>query len=128
MSRVTNTSYVDSQLNSKLVQAPYDIRLQIFQHLIPDGIHVFFHGNALKVSQCIGCPPADKVWSGEERKGDYDPAEDYKVRRQRWGRRLMSSWGPHWKCEELMMEEEENDDYSTSCGPVNALLRTCKQL
>jgi hypothetical protein len=128
MSRVTKTSYIDPQLNSKLVQAPYDIRLQIFQYLIPEGIHVFFRGDALKVSECIGCPPVDKVWSGKERKGEYDPAEKYQVREQRWRRRLMSSWGPHWMCEELMMENEGGDGYNTSCGPVNALLRSCKQL
>jgi hypothetical protein len=124
----THHGYIDPQLNSRLVQAPYDIRLEIFQYLIPQGIHVFLQGDVLRFSECVGCPPVDRWDSGQERKDTGGPVTEYKMREERWKRRLMSSWGPHWMCEESMLEQEGSDGNDTSCGPVDALLRTCKQL
>jgi hypothetical protein len=50
----------------------------------------------------------------------YVTCELCKARTATWARRLRSSWGPHWKCEE--------DAKNLGCGPSLALAMACKRL
>jgi hypothetical protein len=103
----------DAQTNSKLLEAPYDFRCQIFSHLLSRHVHVFVHEDILRTSACIRCPEADDYYPGLERENDVS----YDV----WARRLRSTWEPHWKREEMMREGRANMN-------MNALLCTCKKL
>lgn len=117
-SRINNT--IDPQLDSKLAQAPYDILRQIFDQLTPQsqGTHVFFHGRALRVAECYGCQKVAVPFECEA-----DPRD--REKRERFTCAYMSAWGPHWKCEEMMLESlGSNDDY----GAFDVMMRTCKKL
>lgn len=67
--------------------------------------------------------------NGCERKPTDDPRASDPI----WGRRVASSWGPHWECEEvaLYMKQEAEDEYfhDRAVGLDNgAILRVCKQV
>jgi len=102
------------------MQLPYDLQNLIYEYLVPSAIHIHAHGSKIIASACIspqailendtglerkeGLPSGDKPWN----------YEDTHV----WARRLRSSWGVHWKCEEVA----GCDHVST----VRRLLRVCK--
>ncbi|KAH3950607.1 hypothetical protein HBH53_072160 [Parastagonospora nodorum] len=113
MSQSDGNGSIKPQTNSRLLQAPYDIQRQIFNYLLPRDVHVFMHEDILRISECVGCPEADEYYSGLEREKDVG----YDV----WARRLKSTWGRHWKCEETMREGKANID-------MYVLLTTCKKL
>ncbi|KAH4121626.1 hypothetical protein HBH64_165040 [Parastagonospora nodorum] len=102
MSQSDVNGSIDPQTNSRLLQAPYDIQCQIFNYLLPRDVHVFMHEDILRISECVGCPEADGYYPGLER----EKGVGYDV----WARRLKSTWGPHWKCEETMREGKANID------------------
>jgi hypothetical protein len=122
MSSSTTPEVVDAQLESYLLQAPYDIRHKILNYLVPSSIHVFQSHGVLKMSDCVGCPPEHRLDHGKERREGIPP--DPETREQRWARRLMSSWDPHWKCEEAMLQTREHCDSSNagSCCATDALM------
>jgi len=112
----------DPQLSSHLIRAPYDIRREILSYLIPNGIHLFNNAGHLRFSECVGCIPADKLFPGQERLEGLPAGDaDKFVRERRYAQRLMSSWGPHWTCEELVRMKDMR-------SAVDALVRSCKKL
>ncbi|UPL00361.1 hypothetical protein LCI18_011295 [Fusarium solani-melongenae] len=104
---------------SRLLLAPAEIRHVIYEHLLPHGIHVFRQGAKLCCSACVGASSDDE--DGSERQATGDPMSDTV-----WARRLESSWGPHWLCEELALNMDKAQ------RPVSrvdlAIAFTCKQL
>ncbi|KAK8015581.1 hypothetical protein PG991_008469 [Apiospora marii] len=110
-----------AQLDSQFMSAPTEIRRSIYQHLIaPSSIHVFLSPRGrLQVSTCLEPPISPPLggWHQTAYKrrpkdaGDHDPT---------WARRLMSSWGPHWKCEEA--SHTHDLDY------ISILLSVCKKM
>jgi hypothetical protein len=128
MSLSSTFDTVNSQLECQLLQAPYDIRREILNYLVPSSVHVFHTCGRLELSECVGCPQVSRYGVGEERQQgllDNDP-----YRQERLARRLVSSWGPHWKCEEMMLQTRDirNHDTDESCDTMGALMRTCKKL
>ncbi|KAH5155514.1 hypothetical protein HBI38_095170 [Parastagonospora nodorum] len=111
---------IDPQLDSKLVQAPYDILRQIFDHLTPhsQGTHILLRHGVLRIISCYGCQDIITPYECEA-----DPRNQAK--RERFTCAYMSAWGPHWKCEEMILESlGPNDD----CGAFDVMMRTCKKL
>ena len=104
MSLLISRESVNPQINSKFIQAPYDIRREIFHHLTPEGLHVIQHEGKLDLSECFGCPPADAIFPDQERLEGLPVGDKNKhVRDKQHARRLTSSWGRHWRCEELVL-------------------------
>jgi hypothetical protein len=126
LSSVTDT--IDSQLNCHLLQAPYDIRREILNYLIPSSVHVLHTCGRLELSECIGCPKVPRYGVFHDRQQGL--LNDDPNRQERLARRLMSSWGPHWRCEETMQHTRDmsNDDIDGCFDTTNALMRTCKKL
>ncbi|RYO91860.1 hypothetical protein DL762_001940 [Monosporascus cannonballus] len=89
---------MDPQSQSRFFPMPIEIRQAIYAHIIPSAVHLFLQQeDKVAVSACIGpCPERDL--SGMERRSTGDWRTDAIM-----ARRLRSSWGPHWKCEEVAL-------------------------
>ena len=111
---------VDLQLGSRLFLAPYDIRRAIYVHLITNQVHVFLRQGKIHLSVCVEPSPAGDHY-GFERRTSGDLSSD-----TIWARRLRSSWGPHWKCEEVA--SRINDNYGAAYGINVAVLLVCKRM
>jgi hypothetical protein len=118
---------VDLQLGSGLFLAPIEIRRAIYVYLIPNGVHVFFRQGKIHLSVCVEPSPAgdhdgsDRKTTGSDRQTLDDWFSD-----TMWARRLQSSWGPHWKCEEVVSRTADN--YEAACGINMAVLLVCKRM
>jgi hypothetical protein len=117
-----------SQLRSKLLQIPYDVRHQIYTYFIPPSVHVFVKDGRARVSECVPLPVIKRDHPGWERGSglpqirEGESSEDWHRRhRQAWADRYDLSWGTHWKCEEKMLAAGEGD-------ALDALLQTCVQM
>ncbi|KAF2494342.1 hypothetical protein BU16DRAFT_619469 [Lophium mytilinum] len=127
---------INPQTNCRLLLAPYDIRRTIYFYLLPTCNHVFLNEHdKLCLSSCDESPIED---ARPEKKrctgcvGEASPAlllppyEEYvtcepcKTWTSTWARRLRSSWGPHWKCEE--------DAKKSGCVTYSAMFLACKRL
>jgi hypothetical protein len=115
-------SNIDPQLNSELVQLPYDIRREIISYVVPRSVHFFQHEARLKTSYCIA--------TIVEQDGEYEVGYGKRLERSNkfiqekenvWGRRLVSSWGVHWECEEMNLGMRESGKTMLGLG------RTCKK-
>ncbi|KAH7079470.1 hypothetical protein FB567DRAFT_532640 [Paraphoma chrysanthemicola] len=116
---------VDPQLTSRLVQAPYDVRREIFKYLIPQNIHVYLDHDQLRLSECLVYSQATEEQLGRERPTDVpDGNQDEHLRHQAWARRLMSPWGPHSICEEALLGSQISGQSRDVAA--DALLRTCR--
>lgn len=112
-----------------LVNSPIEIRRAIYVHLIDTpGVHIVRTENGdLSLSACVG-PDRYAGHTGYERRTTDDTWSD-----PIWGRRLVSSWGPHWECEEIALrvkEEVGDEQVQTRVVGVNdgAILRVCKRM
>jgi hypothetical protein len=96
-----------SQLESTLLQLPLEISHEIYSYILPSQVHVCLRGNKLCLSKCLD-PTADfRDFYGHNR--DYPLSlvctprtiRDFVSHVVRV-RRIQSTWGPHWMCEEDM--------------------------
>ncbi|KAF2692021.1 hypothetical protein K458DRAFT_411703 [Lentithecium fluviatile CBS 122367] len=117
-----------------LFLTPSEIRLAIYAYLMPSQIHIFSHKNALRLSACIQ-QPKDEVdpnccsrMTLKERENHvhYAPPDPM------YTRRLASSWGTHWRCEEAAKWGRGEDAWKQKEGGCNEdimpLLLTCRQM
>lgn len=95
--------YANLQLGSRLFSAPLEIREAIYEYLVPDGVHVYLHRDNLRLSRCVQPHLGDDLWGGERQEADSPYSGAATFSDPVWARRLRSSWGPHWKCEEKML-------------------------
>ncbi|KAF2808828.1 uncharacterized protein BDZ99DRAFT_40471 [Mytilinidion resinicola] len=102
-----------SQLESRLLLAPYDIRRAIYVHLIPDRVHVVLREGKIHISACVQQTPGFD-YDGLERQVPGDDRDE-----PVYARRLRSWWGPHWKCEEVAASVEHN---------YEAVFHVCKRM
>jgi hypothetical protein len=119
---------VNPQLECQLLQAPYDIRREILNYLVPSSVHIFQNYGRLELSECFGCPQIPRYGVGEERQQGL--LDDDPNRQERLARRLVSSWGTHWRCEEMMLRTRDIRNHGTDevRDIMGALMRTCKKL
>ncbi|RYP70894.1 hypothetical protein DL771_005144 [Monosporascus sp. 5C6A] len=117
---------MDPQSQSRFFSMPIEIRQAIYAHIIPDSVHLFLQQDKVAVSACIEpCPERDL--SGLDRRSTGDWRTDAIM-----ARRLRSSWGPHWKCEEVALGIGDSyDDKMCDVArdvTMTAVLAVCKKM
>jgi hypothetical protein len=112
---------VNFQLQSKLFNSPLEIRQQIYGYLLPRGAHLYLRQNTLCISKCFD-RSRDGNFGYERRVSRFPPelCSD-----EVWKRRLRSTWGPHWECEELAGGLEGSRDIASEENL--AFLRVCRR-
>lgn len=117
------------QAVNMLLNSPIEIRRAIYVHLIDTrGVHIVRTENGeFSLSACVG-PDLYAGHTGYERRTTNDAWSD-----PVWGRRLVSSWGPHWECEENALrvrEEVGEQQVQTRVVEIHdgAILRVCKRM
>ncbi|KAH6639129.1 hypothetical protein C7974DRAFT_305165 [Boeremia exigua] len=115
---------------SRLLLTPLEIRLEIYQLLLPDHVHICLQGNTLLLSKClesdrdIGAPSFDAngpdTLHTPPSQVRYLTSDEAVMRK--WAPRLGSAWGPHWKCEENALSRDPQSK------PRIGLLLVCKQM
>lgn len=117
---------IDPQTESALLRMPLEMRLEIYSYILSHHpqIHLSFWKGCLRLSPCSEPdknkhssnslePSTLKSHDGSEREPE-DNSHSYSSR-------LASTWGPHWMCEENMIDTKANYmEFS--------LFRVCKRL
>ncbi|KAI0522229.1 hypothetical protein F5B22DRAFT_466099 [Xylaria bambusicola] len=103
------------QRESRLLSAPVEIRRAIYAMIIPREIHAFLSRGRLRLSVCLEPNLGDDSHDGRERRSGTDHEGISK-----WARRLRSSWGPHWECEETSHARYQSN--------IHGFLFLCKQV
>jgi hypothetical protein len=120
------TQSLDLQCASRLFHVPIEIRDAIYIHLINTaGVHITrTKQGEIRLSPCVG-PNLDAKYTGNERCTTGNLLSDTV-----FGRRLASSWGPHWECEEIALRKEGDSDGENEAWWSNngAVLRICKKV
>jgi hypothetical protein len=114
-----------------LLYVPLEIRRSIYLYLIPTQLHISLpqSANSIHITPCVE-PDLNANLGGAER--------CYRSDDSIFSSRIRSSWGPHWRCEEIALGM---DDESHGVGPVAArkfgnknptieftgILRACKK-
>jgi hypothetical protein len=104
----------DIQARSRLFQLPAELRLSIYEYLSQTPLHVVGGSDGRhRFVLCVADheAPDSRQVPPSDPDGPKPPLQD-----ATWSRRLSSSWGNHWRCEEAMAP-----------APA-ALLRACKRL
>ncbi|KAH7065909.1 hypothetical protein BKA63DRAFT_392377, partial [Paraphoma chrysanthemicola] len=94
------------QTQSTLFTLPLELRHEIYSYFIPShGIHISIENARPRISACVQPRPNDSRCGHERRyllntysRTTLDPV---------FARRSASTWGPHWRCEELAKMETE---------------------
>lgn len=121
-----NTSF-DPQLKSKFFALPTELRLAIYAYFIPDQIHVLLHeSQSFGFSKCIQYGGDEDPDCISQRSNDMELGQTSALD-PIFGRRLRSSWGPHWRCEELAMHMRESYELNYNITTIE-LLGVCKRM
>ncbi|KAK3688956.1 hypothetical protein B0T22DRAFT_378112 [Podospora appendiculata] len=126
---------MESLEHSPFTTSPLEIRLAILASMgFPRAIHVFLRCGKIALSTCVEPSMAENYLTGSERKpgGFLALTSDSELA---WARRLQSTWGPHWQCEEMAQktpgyqqhQPEDNWD-SDGAEAIMSLLFVCKKL
>lgn len=118
---------MDSQMQSHIFSLPLETRQSIYAALMPESIHVFLREGKVAISTCTA-PNTARYLDGFERRKPGKREEE-----AIWARRLRSSWGPHWQCEEVAqrMAPGHSDRAEYDSGghdTVVAMLWVCKRM
>ncbi|KAK0744034.1 hypothetical protein B0T18DRAFT_195007 [Schizothecium vesticola] len=130
---------IDNQDASPLFKIPLELRRAIYANLVDvsarhicsvagsDGI------SRLRFTLCIAPGPSDEDYlDGSERCPELYES-DIPVAGPIFKRRLLSSWGPHWMCEELAFHPQDCSEdalqaASSLFGDAFSFLRACKRM
>ena len=93
---------------------PTEIRHAIYQHVVGPSVHLMSRRGRLFITKCTGASLCDEF-------PGYVAVQS-RIQ-QTWARRLTSSWGLHWACEEAAADLDSSD---LSENPAMALLFSCK--
>lgn len=110
------------QHESKLLSAPAEIRRAIYANIIYCQIHAFLSQGRILLSECLQPNLGDDYHDGHERETMAEGSSD-----ARWARRLRSSWGAHWECEEVAFAQN-TDLHKHSHHCIYNLLFLCKKM
>jgi hypothetical protein len=127
-----------AQNRSMLLRIPLELRNEVYLYLLPHQLHAYLHNDRLRLSTCFepdkdprssAHPHKVNLWqSGEDpRPADAQSPHDGSERRPYesaneelvYVRRLQSSWGPHWMCEERA---------GNGTGSTPVLLLACRKM
>jgi hypothetical protein len=94
------------------LKIPYDVRRQIYDHIVPSSVHMWTTGGVTRLFSCVTPPAAAHGDLDKEcQEGlSFEEAERDESHTKTWAARLQSAWGPHWKCEEKANELVDNRD------------------
>lgn len=137
MSLVVSTkeaSAIDSQYASSFFDFPVELRHAVYGHLFNfTGLHIHHSVgddgvNHFRLTPCTSPNILDGNSGGVEYGSDlfFAPSHVYK-------RRYLSSWGPHWMCEELAFRwegysQELDGLLSASSRDFSSASRVCKRM
>lgn len=132
---------VDNQDASPLFNIPLELRRAIYAHLVDvsaQHIHSVAASDGssrLRFTPCIapGASDQDELDGSERCPDPRVPGERYPIVSQIFRRRLLSSWGPHWMCEELALHPRDcGQDVLQAAVSVSSHylshLRVCKRM
>ncbi|KAK1836826.1 hypothetical protein QBC39DRAFT_337417 [Podospora conica] len=132
---------IDNQDASPLFNIPLELRRAIYTHLFDfSARHVYSMVGSDGTSRlhfvpCIapGASDADDLDGSERCPDKPDPETQYPIAGPIFKRRLLSSWGPHWMCQEMAFHPEDCSDdsikaASSLAGGGFSLLRVCKRM
>lgn len=141
------TTEMDAQSQSPFFRLALELRQVIYSHLLPDAIDVFMQDDKVITSACV---MPEQTWDldGSERRTAQDSLEDFRWIQERqitkplpkdhtWARRVRSTWGPHWRCEEVAQgveiepcyQPEPDLDYKTKqYKTARSMARACKRM
>lgn len=137
----SDESAVDGQAGSALFSVPLEVRRAVCGHLFDlAGQHILHHvGNdgthQFKLTPCTAPCIVPAVFNGKNHCGQERRCFDSDDSSPVYKRRLASTWGPHWLCEELAFRwkhehypEEAENKLSESSHNLSYLLRVCKRM
>lgn len=132
---------VDNQDASPLFNIPLELRRAIYAHLVDvsaQHIHSVAGSDGssrLRFTPCIapGASDQDELDGSERCPDPRVPGERYPIVSPIFRRRLLSSWGPHWMCEELALHPRDcGQDVLQAAVSVSSHylshLRVCKRM
>ncbi|ORY17626.1 hypothetical protein BCR34DRAFT_22648 [Clohesyomyces aquaticus] len=97
--------FVCPQMESVFFGIPTEIRHAIYQHLIPNPLHVSYPNGRFHLSPCVKHPLDHLAYGMDPGYGSDPPLDlDEPVEFIPWDRER-SSWGPHWRCKELATQK-----------------------
>jgi hypothetical protein len=115
---------------SYLFSLATEIRWAIYFYFQPNAIHVWLRNGQVAISPYVE-PSMAGVLDGLERRGhDCDLLSSTKSATcPIWVRRLLSSWGPHWQCEEVATYGHGVSCQNTSHNSaISTTLSVCKRM
>ncbi|KAG5990027.1 hypothetical protein E4U43_004385 [Claviceps pusilla] len=130
MSVETERHLVDRQQQSPLVQLPAELARQIYAYIVPPQAHLYRDNATICAATCI-TPPSSNDYYCFDRRSHGDPSTAV------WARRLRSSWGGHWRCEEVAKRLHPDAPNSRSHGhgqrqtqhdSAIALMASCRRM
>ncbi|KAH7067752.1 hypothetical protein FB567DRAFT_541629 [Paraphoma chrysanthemicola] len=112
-----------SQMQCTLFKLPLELRHAIYAYLVPYGIHINIRQGVFYLSICVQPRPHASYYGAERERSKYSHGPD-----PIYPRRLRSSWGPHWKCEEIALRtnhtvealRESSMDFMLACKMMRA--------
>ncbi|KAL2065800.1 hypothetical protein VTL71DRAFT_3470 [Oculimacula yallundae] len=111
---------------SKLLSAPLEVRRAIYAHFDSGPLHASLWEGRIRISRCLQPNLGDHQFDGHERRLIREiTTTDREYQSQPiWARRLDSTWGHHWECEELALANEDAFDE----GHMMRLAFVCKKM
>lgn len=121
---------INAQDESPLFSVAAEIRRSIYNYLIPEQVHLFTYRDNVKLSRCVqqegdedpDCIPRNPL--AHVSRKITDPPDPLYVRR------LQSSWGEHWRCDEAALLRGENNNETSERDWFDrlALFGVCKRM
>lgn len=119
---------MDTQEQSPLFSLPPEVRDAIYTYILPNAIHIFLREGKVAASTCME-PEIAKFRTGRERMPREEELAGFRERSSQrvWARRLRSSWGPHWQCEEIVQRTAGHRKSDTGKMVLKMLL-VCRRM
>ncbi|KAK2773105.1 hypothetical protein CKAH01_13649 [Colletotrichum kahawae] len=92
-----NSVTVKEVQESPLLALPLEVRYQIYRTLWGTATHLFLLDGDLQIMECQGADDSSHRY----------PADETEYENPRWIRRVDSTWGCHWRCEERYLDGAE---------------------
>lgn len=118
----TSPSNMDTRTECLFLLLPVEIRFQIYREVFAiTGVHVFLWHGQMRMSKCITAPGLSEDNGGFDGLNFASMGSNVK-----WMRRLQSTWGNHWACEEVALGTENHCNRER--GFMNGLFHVCKTM
>ncbi|KAH8205532.1 hypothetical protein TruAng_000238 [Truncatella angustata] len=112
----------EAQAQSTLFLLPNETRREIYRQFFHHDVHVYLHQDHIRLSLCV----QERLRNRELESYISQYANRSKADTAMWTRRIASSWGEHWKCEELA--KGVHNSHGVAGNYVQSMSRACKRL